>query len=72
MTFISQGHLSDISGRKPVLVLTLILSAVGYAMFGLATSVLFLFLARIPGGMCVDIEEGIRGESKRLHKFAGR
>ena len=28
----------------------LVLSAVGYAMFGAATSVFFLFLARIPGG----------------------
>ena len=33
----------------------LVLSAVGYAMFGLATSVLLLFFARIPGGKCDGI-----------------
>lgn len=55
--FLLQGHLSDIKGRKEVLMMCLLLSAVGYAMFGLATSVFFLFLARIPGGtfQCIVI-----------------
>ena len=48
----------------------LVLSAVGYAMFGLATSVLFLFIARIPGGksdyISALVMNGCEGENERV------
>ncbi len=54
-----QGHWSDIAGRRFVLIFCLIMSSVGYTLFGLAASVFMLFVARIPGGMLKRFPAGI-------------
>ena len=45
------GSLSDIFGRRPVLLASLIGSVVGYAMFGFGGGLAFLILARIIAGL---------------------
>ncbi|ELU03605.1 hypothetical protein CAPTEDRAFT_166920 [Capitella teleta] len=45
------GHWSDLSGRRYVLMLCLLLSASGYAMLTCASTLLLLFLARLPPGL---------------------
>lgn len=45
------GRLSDQHGRRPLLLFSLFGSGVGYVMFGLATSLPVLFLARIIDGI---------------------
>lgn len=45
------GALSDKFGRRPILLLCLFGSAIGYIIFGLATSVWVLFLGRIIDGI---------------------
>ncbi len=44
------GRLSDRVGRRPVLLVTIFVSAAGYAMFGLAGSYPLLFIARMISG----------------------
>lgn len=44
------GALSDRSGRRPVLLFSLLGSAVGYTIFGAAHSLTFLFVGRILDG----------------------
>lgn len=44
------GSLSDRIGRKPVLLISLTASAVGYLLWGSATSLLMLFVSRIVAG----------------------
>lgn len=44
------GVLSDRYGRRPVLLLSLLGTALGYVMFGMAGSLLMLFLARLLDG----------------------
>lgn len=44
------GRLSDARGRKPILVMGLIISAVAYAMFAVATSLPMLYVARLIAG----------------------
>lgn len=46
------GALSDAYGRRPVLILSLVGSAVGYVLFGLGGSLWVLFLGRIIDGLC--------------------
>jgi len=45
------GHLSDRIGRRPVILIGLLGSAVSYLLFGLATSLTLLFVARIAAGI---------------------
>ncbi|MDG1078148.1 MAG: MFS transporter, partial [Planktotalea sp.] len=45
------GSLSDQYGRKPILVVSLIIMALVYAMSALATSIWVLFIGRILGGI---------------------
>jgi DHA1 family tetracycline resistance protein-like MFS transporter len=45
------GRLSDRWGRRPVLLVSLIGSAVGYVLFGFATSLAMLFVSRIIDGI---------------------
>ncbi|RFZ95209.1 MFS transporter [Mucilaginibacter conchicola] len=45
------GSLSDKWGRKPILVISLIGTAVSFVMFGLANSIIMLFAARILDGL---------------------
>ncbi|MEI6244089.1 MAG: MFS transporter [Acidobacteriota bacterium] len=45
------GRLSDRHGRRPLLLFSLFGSAVGYLLFGLAHSLLLLFVARIVDGI---------------------
>ena len=45
-----QGRLSDIYGRKNILLLSYIGPAVGYAALGMTGSLLVLVLARVPSG----------------------
>lgn len=45
------GALSDAYGRRPVLILSLLGSAVGYVMFGIGGSLLMLFAGRIIDGL---------------------
>lgn len=44
------GRLSDRIGRRPVLIISLITSAVGYIIWGLSTSLTMLFVSRIVAG----------------------
>jgi len=44
------GRLSDRFGRRPVMLFTIGINAVGYALFGLAHSLAMLFFARITSG----------------------
>jgi MFS family permease len=44
------GRLSDKIGRRPVLLLSLAASAVGYSIWGFSTSLLMLFVSRIVAG----------------------
>ncbi|MBI5051284.1 MFS transporter [Candidatus Micrarchaeota archaeon] len=44
------GHFSDKYGRKPILIISLLGSAVGYLILGLATNIWMLFIARIIDG----------------------
>ncbi len=44
------GRISDSVGRRPIMLLTIAINAVGYALFGLAGSLSMLFLARITSG----------------------
>ncbi|WP_189089479.1 MFS transporter [Deinococcus ruber] len=46
------GALSDAYGRRPVLMLTLAGSAIGYVIFGIGGSLFMLFLGRIIDGLC--------------------
>jgi MFS transporter, DHA1 family, tetracycline resistance protein len=46
------GALSDAYGRRPVLILSLVGSAVGYVLFGIGGSLWVLFLGRIIDGLC--------------------
>jgi MFS transporter, DHA1 family, tetracycline resistance protein len=46
------GYISDRVGRKPVLLVSLIGSAVGYAVMASAASLTMLFIARIIAGIC--------------------
>ena len=45
-----QGKLSDVFGRKQLLLVSLLGTAMGYYMTSLPTSLLFLALSRIPAG----------------------
>jgi multidrug resistance protein len=45
------GLLSDRYGRRPVLIISLIGSALGYCLFGLATALWLLFVARVIDGI---------------------
>jgi MFS family permease len=45
------GKLSDRFGRRPVLMLSLAGTAVGFALMGLADSLVLLFVARIISGI---------------------
>ncbi len=45
------GRLSDIYGRRPVLFISLMGSAVGYLVIGLANTLLLVFVGRIIGGI---------------------
>ena len=44
------GRMSDSVGRRPIMLFTIAINAVGYALFGLAGSLPMLFLARITSG----------------------
>ncbi len=44
------GRLSDSVGRRPIMLFTIAINAVGYTLFGFATSLPMLFLARITSG----------------------
>ena len=46
------GTLSDAYGRRPVLILSLMGSAIGYVIFGIGGSLWVLFLGRIIDGLC--------------------
>ena len=46
------GYISDRIGRKPVLLVSLIGSAIGYAVMANAVSLTMLFVARIIAGIC--------------------
>jgi MFS transporter, DHA1 family, tetracycline resistance protein len=46
------GYISDRVGRKPVLLVSLIGSAIGYAVMASAVSLTMLFVARIIAGIC--------------------
>lgn len=46
------GALSDAYGRRPVVMLSLLGSAVGYVIFGIGGSLWVLFLGRIIDGLC--------------------
>ncbi|MFQ5629470.1 MAG: MFS transporter [bacterium] len=45
------GRLSDRVGRKPILLLSLICTGIAFILFGLANSLVILFLARILAGV---------------------
>jgi DHA1 family tetracycline resistance protein-like MFS transporter len=45
------GHLSDRFGRKPMLVISLVGSAVGYLLIGFANTLMLVFIGRIIGGI---------------------
>lgn len=45
------GRLSDIYGRRPVLFVSLMGSAIGYLVIGLANTLLLVFIGRIIGGI---------------------
>ena len=45
------GRLSDRVGRRPVLLVSVALISVGYLIFGLATSIPMLFVARMISGL---------------------
>jgi multidrug resistance protein len=45
------GRLSDRIGRRPVMLTTIALNALGYLLFGLASSLTMLFLARLTSGL---------------------
>ncbi len=44
------GRISDSVGRRPIMLFTIAINAIGYALFGLAGSLPMLFLARITSG----------------------
>ena len=46
------GALSDAYGRRPVLILSLLGSAIGYVLFGIGGSLWILFVGRIIDGLC--------------------
>jgi hypothetical protein len=56
-TFLSPVHgwLSDRIGRKPVIVITLLISALGNALLAMSHSVKFMFVARIVSGLGFQI-----------------
>ncbi len=45
------GRLSDRLGRRPILILGLLLTVIGYILFGLADSLVMLFVARLLAGI---------------------
>ena len=45
------GRFSDNYGRRPMIILGLVISAVSYVVFGLATSLWLLFLSRLVQGL---------------------
>src|SRR4051812_46789544 len=45
------GYLSDIHGRRPILLLSLATGAIGFVIFGIAGSLWMLFLGRIIDGL---------------------
>ena len=49
------GWLSDRLGRRPVIVLTLLISALGNALLAIAPSVRFMFVARVVSGLGFQI-----------------
>ncbi len=55
----SQGKLSDVYGRKAVLLLCFIGPAIGYLTMGLSGSLLIVILSRIPSGACVCLCAGL-------------
>lgn len=46
------GALSDAYGRRPVLILSLLGSALGYVIFGIGGSLWVLFVGRVIDGLC--------------------
>ena len=48
--FTSQGKLSDVYGRKPLLLASYIVPAIGYLLTGFSGSLILLIVARIPSG----------------------
>ncbi|WP_216323726.1 MFS transporter [Deinococcus aestuarii] len=46
------GALSDAYGRRPVLILSLVGSAIGYVIFGIGGSLGMLFVGRVIDGLC--------------------
>lgn len=45
------GQRSDVSGRRTTLLICLFMSGCGYCMFSLATTIAFMFIARLPLGI---------------------
>lgn len=46
----SQGCWSDVVGRRPSLLVCVLLSALGYLLLGMSTNVFLFTLARVPVG----------------------
>ena len=52
-----QGKLSDVFGRKNLLLISLFGAAVGYILTGIPTTLLFLALSRVPVGEMLFFSE---------------
>ena len=48
--WVAQGKLSDVYGRKPLLLASYLVPALGYLLNGLSGSLIFVAVARIPNG----------------------
>ena len=46
-----QGHWSDVSGRRFVLMCCITLAALGYMSLGLSTTLILMAMARVPTGL---------------------